>query len=76
MLAMLLGAVLPVVSASTVSEVESTNRWRILFGMPLPINLLQLALFHFIFKEDSPTFLLSNGKREDVKILVKKLYKD
>lgn len=50
--------------------------WYIIFAIPLLISLIQVLLLVTIYSYDTPSFLKQNGKTEELKVLMNKIYKD
>ena len=73
MVAIVLGLILP----SPITEVESaktTSTWRIIFGVPLILYVIQLILFCTIIRSESIKFLLDKGREDEALDLIKKIY--
>jgi MFS family permease len=78
-----MGAVTGIFSAFTVPFLmplpedigaEYSGRWRIAFGLPFIFGLLQLLLFLFVFKYDTPKFYKDKGDYENLDNVLKKIY--
>mmetsp|Transcript_30600 Transcript_30600/g.27795 ORF Transcript_30600/g.27795 Transcript_30600/m.27795 type:complete len:136 (-) Transcript_30600:996-1403(-) len=50
------------------------HNWIVLFLMPCVISLCRLMFFLFFFKFDSPKYFLLNGKPEEAKKVIQKIY--
>ena len=48
--------------------------WRFMFGFPILICVLRMVLLSTVFKFDTPQSLISRGKEEKAKEIVKKIY--
>lgn len=60
MLSLLLGLALP--DDGTKAQ-EHTEMWRLVFGFPIILNVMQLILFGAIFRLDSPKYYIASGDR-------------
>lgn len=70
MLALFGGAPL---SSSTLEE--SSYYWRIVFLYPLVLSAIQVIALTFFYREDSINFLIQEGKPQEAKSLIAKVYK-
>jgi len=57
------------------SELKNTEMWRYLWLLPQISAMILLALFTFVFKEDSVLFLVAKGKHDEALIHIKRIYK-
>ncbi|ANQ06312.1 Hexose transporter [Plasmodium coatneyi] len=48
--------------------------WRLMFFFPCIISILGIVLLTFFFKEETPYYLFENGKVEESKKILKKIY--
>ncbi|TXH59203.1 MAG: hypothetical protein E6Q89_02545 [Bacteroidia bacterium] len=46
------------------------QHWRIVFGLTLITIVIQTLLLIFIYKEETPKYLLLNGREEECRIFI------
>lgn len=76
-LSYIMGSFLPIVSYLDESDLEFYTLYcRLLFFTPTIISLVMLAAAHFYCNEETPCFLLSNGRSDEARELLYKIYGD
>lgn len=54
---------------------EIIGWWRIIFGIPILIALLQIVLLLFVYKNETPRYLILQGRDDDALELIRDIYK-
>ena len=67
-----LGAILP--DDHDKEGLKNDERWRIIFGIPLIIAILQSLCFLFLIKQEPVGFNISMDKDEEARKLLKRVY--
>ena len=66
-----LGAILPT-DEDLMAEDE---RWRIIYGVPALIAIIQISLFLLVIRQEPVAFSIAEGKEEEAKALLRRVYK-
>ena len=61
-------------AATIRADPENQYWWRFVFGFPIITCIFRSLVLLFIYRFDTPLFLISNGKDEETKFIIKKLY--
>ena len=66
-----LGALLP----ADETQYGDDEMWRVIYGMPIAIAVVQILLFLFIFREEPVAYCIAMGKDEEAKKMMSRVYK-
>jgi len=67
---LILGAGMP----DTTSELQTTNFWRVIFLVPVPIIIISILLNIYVHTEDSLSFHIQRGQKEQAMAMIVKIY--
>ena len=67
-----MGALLP----TDQSEFAADEMWRVIYGVPILIALVQIILFSIFFREEPVAYCISLGKDEEARRLLSRVYKE
>ena len=66
-----LGAILP----TDKDEMVDDERWRIIYGVPAIVSVVQILLFLLVVRQEPVAFSIADGREEEAKALLRKIYK-
>ena len=56
-------------------DMADDERWRIIYGVPALVAIIQMLLFLLALKEEPVAFSIADGREEEAKALLRKIYK-
>ena len=67
---------LNIISEDDLKTGQTDQWWRLMFGIPIIICFIRSLMILFVFKYDSPIYLISNNQNDEAMQMFKKLYKE
>ena len=56
-------------------DMADDERWRIIYAVPALVAIVQILLFLLVLREEPVAFSIADGREEEAKALLRKIYK-